>query len=59
MKESILKGDGRGLQVQLLDVVIEPDEKKWYFEAVPFEEYICHVSCEFPIREVTVEVVEI
>lgn len=67
MKESILKADGRGLQVQLSDVVlyekfglIGKEEKRWYLESVPVEEgYVCHVSCEFPIQDVVVKRIEI
>lgn len=66
VKESILKGDGRGLQIQLADVMLEAqfgcigtDKKRWYFRPVFLQQYFCCVACEFPIKNVTLREVDV
>jgi phosphopantetheinyl transferase len=61
-KESLLKADGRGLQVPLTDVILEEkyglikgEEKKWYFKPIPLNGYVCNVCAEFQIETVSVE----
>ena len=61
-KESLLKADGRGLQIALSNVVIEEDhgtikkeEKKWYFKQIQIEGYACHVCKESPIANIVTE----
>lgn len=61
-KESLLKADGRGLQVPLTDVLLEEqygvikgEQKKWYFKPIPLRGYICNVCAEFQIEAVSVE----
>ena len=59
VKESILKADGRGLQVSLSSVMlfngfalIGDEEKKWYYKQFPLEGYFCCIASEKPIHTV-------
>jgi phosphopantetheinyl transferase len=61
-KESLLKADGRGLQIALTDVVLEEeygnikgDEKKWHFRQIPIKGYTCHVCAEFEVADIDLE----
>lgn len=61
-KESLLKADGRGLQVPMTSVilrgdygVIENESKKWYLTPVPIAGCFCHVSTEYPVRHMTIQ----
>jgi 4'-phosphopantetheinyl transferase len=55
-KESLIKADGRGLQIPLnsLEVGGRPsvlvDGQPWYIRDMPiFPHYACHIACEHPI----------
>lgn len=55
-KESLVKADGRGLQVPLKDVnalgpsgSIHGEEKKWHFYPIEIAGYVCHVCTELPV----------
>lgn len=61
-KESLVKADGRGLQIPLQTVrlfehygTIGNEQKKWYIEPVAFDGYFCHVSTEFPVAKIFLE----
>lgn len=61
-KESLVKADGRGLQVDLKDIVLDDDigiirkeGKKWHFRKIPIEGYSCYVCSEFHIDDVEME----
>jgi 4'-phosphopantetheinyl transferase len=58
-KESLVKADGRGLQITLTDVilgeesgVIAGEDKKWYIRQLPIQGHVVHVCSEFPIADV-------
>ena len=64
-KESLLKADGRGLQIALSNVIIEADRgtiekegKKWYFKQIQIEGYACHVCVELPIATIIIEPIQ-
>ena len=59
-KESLIKADGKGLQIPLnsLEVGNQPsvvvNGQHWYIRDLPiFPNYACHVACEYPIGPVT------
>lgn len=61
-KESLVKADGRGLQIPLSSVIVNTDQGRvgtekriWYFKQVPLEGYLCHVCAEFPIGRIILE----
>jgi 4'-phosphopantetheinyl transferase len=61
-KESLVKADGRGLQIPLQTITlferygtIGNEQKKWYIEPVYFDSYFCHVSTEFPVAKIFLE----
>ena len=61
-KESLIKADGRGLQIPLnsLEVGGQPsvlvDGQQWYIRNLAiFPNYACHIACEHPIGPVTTE----
>lgn len=61
-KESLIKADGRGLQIPLdtLEVGGQPsvlvNGQHWYIRDLPiFQHYACHIACEHPIGQVTTE----
>jgi len=61
-KESLIKADGRGLQIPLnsLEVGGQPsvlvNGQYWYIRDLPiFPRYACHIACEHPIGRVTTE----
>ena len=61
-KESLIKADGRGLQIPLntLEVGGQPsvlvNGQHWYIRDLPiFPHYACHIACEHPVGQVTTE----
>ena len=61
-KESLVKADGRGLQIPLSDVTLHEqygtignEQKRWYIKPVLFDGYFCHVSTEFPVAKILLE----
>jgi 4'-phosphopantetheinyl transferase len=61
-KESLIKADGRGLQIPLdsLEVGGQPsvlvNGQHWYIRDLPiFTHYACHIACEHPINLATTE----
>jgi phosphopantetheinyl transferase len=53
-KESLVKADGRGLQVPLIDVHlgqyenwVEGENKKWFITPVPVPGYVAHICSSF------------
>jgi 4'-phosphopantetheinyl transferase len=61
-KESILKADGRGLQIPLTDVMIREDQgmikgelKTWWTYPVSIPGHICYVSADFPVNRIDAE----
>jgi 4'-phosphopantetheinyl transferase len=60
-KESLIKADGRGLQIPLnsIDVSAGPEVwvngSHWNLKSLPiFPGYACHIACEYPIEEITI-----
>lgn len=65
-KESLVKADGRGLQIPFAAVTlydhygtIGNEQKRWYIRPVSFDGYFCHVSTEFPVSKILLEEVSI
>ncbi len=61
-KESLIKADGRGLQIPLTSIDIGADPKVlvngtlWHIRNMPvFPHYSCHIACDYPIGPVTAE----
>jgi 4'-phosphopantetheinyl transferase len=68
-KESLIKADGRSLQIPLdtLEIGSQPsvlvngrqilvNGRQWYIRDLPiFPGYVCHIACEHPIGPVTTE----
>jgi 4'-phosphopantetheinyl transferase len=57
-KESLVKADGRGLQITLTDVILDEDlgiiageDKKWFIRHIPIHGHIAHVCSEFPVTD--------
>jgi 4'-phosphopantetheinyl transferase len=65
-KESVLKADGRGLQVPLSSVTLNEEyatigneSKRWYFRPASVSEgYFCHVCTEFPAQHILVKEIQ-
>jgi 4'-phosphopantetheinyl transferase len=60
-KESLIKADGRGLQIPLnsIDVSAGPEVwvngSHWHLKSLPiFTGYACHIACEHPAEEITI-----
>ncbi len=58
-KESLVKADGRGLQITLTDVILNEErgiiageKKNWHIREIPIQGYMAHVCAEFPVKNI-------